>query len=234
MRRGRGEEIEREENEWRREGRNWEVREEHKINKGKNKLSRNRRRRIENQELMRVRKSWTLSSPQDVWKSEKLLCLLCCDVDLTSEISLCLNPQWQSWGSCRSLCSGGVWVCVMHFGIQSQWYCANSVCEQFKDGRVRVMRSFHFGSEMLESNRSRRSVRCCVSQQPVYLPPPHLCHCSVFSTESSWQVVNLPQICKHSNKKQYVLYAVICPQFTPQLNFPVLCWQRAEYCLNIK
>lgn len=33
-----------------------EAREEHKINKGKNKLSRDRRKRIEHKELMRVRK----------------------------------------------------------------------------------------------------------------------------------------------------------------------------------
>lgn len=33
-----------------------EAREEHKINKGKNKLSRNRRKRIEHKELTRVRK----------------------------------------------------------------------------------------------------------------------------------------------------------------------------------
>lgn len=33
-----------------------EAREEHKINKGKHKLSRDRRKRIENKELTRVRK----------------------------------------------------------------------------------------------------------------------------------------------------------------------------------
>lgn len=112
----------------------------------------------------------------------------------------------------------------MHFGIPSQWCCANSVCEQFKDGCVRVMWSFHCGSEMLECKRvADPSGVVCLSS-----PFISVLHISASVLCPQLNPSDKLLICHKSANTQTKINMFYTLPFVLNSLFPVLCWQRAE------